>query len=108
MEIRIATDFSKYPGPRNRHEGDHSAQEFLEDILLPRFRDALKNKHRLRVVLDGTAGYATSFLEGSFGELQRRVKSEGLRIMDVLDMVSDEEPYLLVEIKEYIEDAMAS
>lgn len=108
MEIRIASDFSKYPGPRNRHEGDHSAQEFLEDILLPRFREAVANKVRLRVVLDGTSGYATSFLEGSFGELQRRVKDEGLRIMDVLDMVSDEEPYLLVEIKEYIEDAMGS
>ena len=108
MEIRIASDFSKCPGPRNRHEGDHSAQEFLEDILLPRFREAVANKVRLRVVLDGTSGYATSFLEGSFGELQRRVKDEGLRIMDVLDMVYDEEPYLLVEIKEYIEDAMGS
>lgn len=106
MEIRIASEFSKFPGPRDRGEGDHSAEDFLEKLLLPRFEQSRDRGERLKVFLDGTAGYATSFLEGSFGKLQRDVKAQGIMILDHLEFVSEEEPYLIDEIKEYVADAL--
>lgn len=106
MEIKIATEFSKFPGPRDRGEGDYSAEDFFERLLLPRFNASLANGERLRIVLDGTAGYATSFLEGSFGKLQRDLKAKGIKILDHIDFVSVEEPYLIDEIKEYVADAL--
>lgn len=106
MEIKIASEFSKFPGPRDRGEGEFSAEEFFEQLLLPRFNQALLQRERLKVILDGTAGYATSFLEGSFGKLQRELKSQGTKILDHIDIVSIEEPYLIDEIKEYVADAL--
>jgi len=106
MEIRIASEFSKFPGPRDRGEGDYSAEDFFERLLLPRFNESLQQGERLRVVLDGTAGYATSFLEGSFGKLQRDLKPKGIKILDHIDFISVEEPYLIDEIKEYVADAL--
>lgn len=106
MEIKIASEFSRFPGPRDRGEGDYSAEDFLERLLLPRFNQSRERGERLTVYLDGTAGYATSFLEGSFGKLQRDVKSQGVKILDHIDFVSEEEPYLIDEIKEYVGDAL--
>ena len=73
MIIRIANEFSETPGPRSRDEGDYSGQQFLEEILKPKFEEAKKTKQKLIVDLDGTYGYATSFLESVFGGLARNL-----------------------------------
>jgi hypothetical protein len=52
--------------------------------------------------LDGTAGYATSFLEAAFGGLAREFGKD--TVLDCLKFKSDEEPYLIDEIKGYIKD----
>lgn len=106
-EIKISTDFSQTPGPRSRDEGDFSGEEFLETILRPKFEDVLDNTGKLLIDLDGTDGYATSFLESAFGGLSRLFndKLSPNQILDKILFVSIEEPYLEKEIKEYIRDA---
>jgi hypothetical protein len=65
--IVIAEDFSRFPGGRYRKDGDFSGEQFRDDFLIP----ALRRYPIVRVVLDGTAGYAASFLEEAFGGLIR-------------------------------------
>lgn len=69
--IRIASEFSDKPGGRWRHLGSNSGQEFYEDILLPKFEQAISDDDKLYVYLDGAKSYPNSFLDQSFGELSR-------------------------------------
>ncbi|MEP0984399.1 STAS-like domain-containing protein [Ekhidna sp.] len=68
-------DFTEYPGPRYKEQGDHSGELFYEKVLKPEFDLILKKSqdsgslHTLIVNLDDTAGYASSFLDESFGNL---------------------------------------
>jgi hypothetical protein len=66
--ISIANDFTKYPGGRYRKHGKGSGEEFREEFLVP----ALDRREPLTIILDGTAGYSSSFLEEAFGGLTRR------------------------------------
>lgn len=68
-KITIATDFTDHPGARYRTDGDFSGQQFLEEILLPKFESAVKGKYKILVDLDKIYGYPSSFVSGSFGKL---------------------------------------
>lgn len=102
--IKIAEDYTKTPGVREEIEGDFPGEEFLEKILLPRFKLALTEKKKLFVDLDDTAGYATSFLESSFGGLARAFKDHAI-VLKNIEFKSDDDPFLVDDIKEYIKDA---
>lgn len=101
--ISIAKNFSETPGPRAKDEGNFSGQEFLESLLLPAFEEAVREDGVLLIDLDGTEGYATSFLEAAFGELARRFPDA--EVVAHLDFKSDDEPYLIDEIRKYIAEA---
>lgn len=101
--LSIANSFTRTPGHRSRADGDFSGEEFLEDVLLPAFRSAWENKEKLCVDLDGTSGYATSFLEASFGGLARQYPIQD--VLSVLEFRSDDEPYLIEEVNGYIQHA---
>ena len=101
--ISIAKGFSETPGPRARDEGDFSGDQFLEDVLRPAYVQAVKEGSTLIVDLDGTEGYATSFLEATFGGLAREF--DAAEILRVVTFKSDDEPFLIDEIKGYIADA---
>lgn len=103
--IKIATDFSRTPGIRTLKEGSYPAKEFRENILLPKLREAIENKEKLQIDLDGTAGIGTSFLEESFGGLIRENKISYTNIINTLIFVSDEEPNYIEEIMDYLKDA---
>lgn len=94
--INIAKDFSDSPGARYYDDGDFSGQEFRETILLKYF----DSFDEIEINLDGTEGYATSFLEESFGGLAR-LKGIDL-VLKKIKFISEEEPDLIEEIKEYI------
>jgi hypothetical protein len=98
-------DFSKTPGSRYRDEGKkaHSGQEFREDILEPNFKIAQVNNQKLLIDLDGTIGYGTSWLEEVFGGLARACGKD--KVLKILDFKSEEEDYLIDDIKQYINDA---
>jgi hypothetical protein len=69
--IIIATDFSKYPGPRYEDDGPNSGEEFRKRVLVPALQSVRERGGIVTVVLDGVAGYGSSFLEEAFGGLVR-------------------------------------
>ncbi|MDE0626861.1 MAG: STAS-like domain-containing protein [Bryobacterales bacterium] len=104
MTLSVAREFSKVPGPRSREEGPFSAEQFLDELLQPRFNEAEQAGQSLLVDLDGGCGYATAFLEESFGGLARRLSSPE-RVLRVLKFKSDEEPYLCDDVRRYVVEA---
>jgi len=101
----IATEFTRTPGPRLKEEGDYSAELFLETILADLFDKVVKNRQKLVIDLDGTEGYATSFLEGAFGGLARGFSPK--LTLKHLELVSSRQPFLVDEIVEYIKNAQS-
>lgn len=101
--INICNDFTDTPGARYRSEGDFSGEEFRETILIPKYEEAVKSKEQLKIELDGGYGYATSFLEESFGGLARIYEIQ--EVLNTLFFVSEDEPGLIDEITEYIKNA---
>jgi hypothetical protein len=65
----IVANYTEYPGPRYYSQGNSSGEEFYHDVLNTAFANAIQSKQKLEVVLDGTAGYASSFLDEAFGNL---------------------------------------
>lgn len=105
IKLKISKEFGPTPGPRYKNEGDFSGEKFREDILSPLIKQAIREGKRLIVDLDGTAGYGTSFLEEAFGGLIREERMDVSKVISTLAYVSQEEDYLIDDIKEYIEDA---
>nr|WP_247681885.1 STAS-like domain-containing protein [Paenibacillus sp. Marseille-P2973] len=102
MRIEIASEFTKTPGPRSRTEGEFSGEQFREEILCEKLEKAFNENVKLIVNLDGTFGYGTSFLEEAFGGAARIYGAE--KMLNHLEFISNEEPYLIDDITEYIED----
>jgi phosphomannomutase len=101
--LNIARDFSRAPGARYRTDGKYSGEEFYENILKGLFIEILSLKYKLRIILDGTHGYATSFLDEAFGRL---AKDFGIdKVKENVILISEEEPFLVEEINEYIDNA---
>ena len=97
-DINIARDFSNAPGGRKKSEGSHSAEEFRDNHLIP----ALKSADQVRVNLDGTFGYASSFLEEAFGGAARILGKE--LVKSKLVVFSDETPRYVTKVNSYIND----
>ena len=105
MKIKVACDFSTAPGPRKIIEGKYSGELFRTKTLLPRVLEARDKDCVLTIDLDGTSGFGTSFLEESFGGLIRDDNLNLATLDKVMRIISVEEPGLLDEIREYMEDA---
>ena len=103
IQILISKDFSPTPGPRRKSEGDFSGQLFREGSLEPAFIEALKDNKKIVINLDGTLGYGTSFLEEVFGGLQRKYPK--INVLEYIDLISKEEPYLIDDINQYVKEA---
>lgn len=105
MKISIAQDFSSIPGARFPQEGDYSGQDFRNSILCPALKQAISKNKVLVVVLDGTAGLGTSFLEESFGGLIRNDRFSLETINKHLKLISEEDPDYITEINQYLKEA---
>lgn len=102
IKIKFTKDFTPYPGGRSRKVGDHSAEEFYEDVLQPKYKEAKEGKTQLTVDLDGSAGYAGSFLDEAFGRLGHEFGFDDVK--ERLVIVSTEEPYLVDDIMQSVEE----
>jgi hypothetical protein len=98
VTINIAIEFSTTPGARYRKDGKYSGEEFREVYLEPHF-DGEKD-YKIKVIMDGAEGYATSFLEECFGGL-RRLYGEDVCLKRLV-IISEEDPLLIEEIERYI------
>lgn len=86
----IVANYTEYPGPRYCSQGNSSGEDFYHDILNTAFANAIESKQKLEVILDGTAGYASSFLDEAFGNL---VFDFSLKVvMDNIIITSKQEP----------------
>jgi STAS-like domain of unknown function (DUF4325) len=65
--IHVANDFSRTPAGRYPADGPANGQKFRDELLVPE----LAKNDILEIVLDGTAGYPSSFLDEAFGGLIR-------------------------------------
>jgi len=107
--INIASDFSRTPGGRYISDGPFSGELFRERLLVPALRGALSSKGKVVVVLDGTRGYLSSFLEESFGGLVREhgfTKHQLDRILELRAIDSYYETYRNIALRS-IADARA-
>lgn len=105
IEFNIAKEYSRCPGARYKAEGDFAGEEFRDDYLVPRINKAIKDGVKLIIVLDGSAGYSTAFLEEAFGGLIRVCKMDYGQIMNTIRFVSDEDPTYIDDINAYLKDA---
>lgn len=103
ISIKISTDYTKKPGGRFVSDGEFSGEDFRTKILLPKYYEALKSNDKLFVDLDDCLGMPTSFLEEAFGGLVRIEKNR--KLLDILEIKSDDRPNLVEKIQGYIKDA---
>jgi S-methylmethionine-dependent homocysteine/selenocysteine methylase len=89
-------DFTEYPGPRYKAQGDDSGELFYETKLKELFEEVLKMSklkgqiYLLEINLDNTAGYASSFLDEAFGNLAYDFTAE--LVKKHLKLISNQEP----------------
>lgn len=102
IKIKFTKDFSRYPGSRSRSDSDHSAEEFYEDVLQGKFKEAVDTDNVLEIDLDGAAGYAGSFLDEAFGRLGHEFGLDECKKR--LEIITTEEPYLKDDIFGSIEE----
>ncbi|MBO4843959.1 MAG: STAS-like domain-containing protein [Bacteroidales bacterium] len=107
LVLSIAKEYSRCPGARYEREGDYSGERFRETLLYPRLKQAIEEGVKLEVILDGSAGYSTSFIEESFGGLIRTNKLTLKQLEDNLIIISEEDPSYLDDIKKYLNNAWA-
>ena len=101
--ISIANEYTKTPGGRHVNEGRYSGEDFRNTVLKQAFDQAARNGDILVINLDGGFGYGSSFLEEAFGGLGRMTHDR--RILEI-KIISDEEPRLVDDIRQYMEDAL--
>lgn len=105
IKISVANDFSKTPGFRYESQScGISGEKFRDEILEPKYLDALEKGEKLEITLDGTAGYLTSFLEEAFGGLKR--KHPESNVLAVIDIISNDEKHWIQDIQRYVENAL--
>ena len=105
MLIKVSTDFSKVPGSRYTSEGDFSGEEFRDTVLIPKYLEAEEKDEKIIIDLDGCYGFATSFLEETFGGLVRKLERKNL--MDRIEIIANDDTSLKELIYDYVKKAEA-
>lgn len=95
--IKVANDFTMTPGARYYSDGPFSGEEFFDKLLRPMFEEALQADEKLTIDLDGTNGYASSFLDESFRRLKEAYTPDA--VWNNLILISDEFPKYIDKIK---------
>lgn len=103
ITIDVSRDFSRFPSGRYEKNGTTSGEAFRNKILEPALRGS---KGKVKVLLDGTIGYGSSFLEEAFGGLVRVSRFDAADLLARFDFVSTDEA-LTKELREYITQAAA-
>jgi len=106
MNLYVATQYTRNPGPRFKSQSpsSNSGQEFRDKLLLPRLRQCIESKDMLYCIFDGCSGAGVSFLEESFGGLIRA----GIAYSDIknhLTIVWKSMPRKVIQANSFIEKA---
>ncbi|MCW5223617.1 DUF4325 domain-containing protein [Verminephrobacter aporrectodeae subsp. tuberculatae] len=101
--LRIA-DFTRYPGGRYKRISKFSGEEYRDDYLAP----ALEKEEMVVVVLDGTVGYGSSFLDELFGGIVRKMHWRSVSDFDAHILLQSEDRSFITETRQYVADAVSS
>jgi hypothetical protein len=103
LTINIARDFSDTPGGRSARLGPKSGEEFRSILA-----EALDKNDRVEVVLDGTEGYGSSFLEEVFGGIVRLRRWSADELRRRLQIVAKTPEYQIYQrlAQQYMQDAI--
>jgi hypothetical protein len=105
LTINIAKEFTLYPGARYRSDGKFSGQQFYEDILKPKLDQVWdKDNEKVEIYLDGTFGYASSFLSEVAVRLVKDFKEKD-KILNKIEFLSDKDPLIIETIAKFINEA---
>lgn len=83
--IKVAEDFSSFPGGRYRSGGDYSAEEFLQEFLV----GPLLNGEYITVDMSDVIAYSAAFLDEAFGGLVRYYGMDPQFLEERMKIVSD-------------------
>lgn len=100
VEINIARDFAVEPGARNYSDGPYSGEEFFDKLLKIKYLEAVNKNSKLKIILDGTDGFASSFLNEAFIRLGSEFGPDN--VWNNLILVSNEIPKYIKKVKESI------
>lgn len=100
ITLNIATEFTDNPGARNYSDGPKSGEEFFDTLLKEKYLQAVAENTQLRIILDGTTGFASSFLNESFGLLGNEYGAD--EVWNRLEIISNEIPKYIVKVKSSI------
>ncbi len=108
-EINIAEDFSDVPYGRYETDGPHSGEVFRTKHLVPALGEP-ESPDKVAVLIDGTEGYGSTFLEEAFGGLIRKENFTLEQLRDKLEIISKSMEFELYQglIWEFIEEAVPS
>lgn len=109
MEINVVKEYTDSPGARYENQGPFSGERFRDEILYPKFIEAIENGDKVFVNLDGGYGYGSSFLEETFGGLVRRLKLEkndNYKKVTQIEIISNDNYVWIEKIRKYINDAI--
>lgn len=104
ITISIAKDFSKTPGARYRTDGANSGQEFRE-VFLEKYFSENYDDTIIEIDLDGVDGYASSFLEETFGGLVRKYGRK--TVLKKIIIQAEKLKFFKVQCYKYIENAQS-
>lgn len=105
VRVSVARDFRDRPGGRFPWEGPNSGEEFRERVLMQSYHKAREQDSALIVDLDGTSGYASSFLEEAFGGMIRKRYAEKEDFLRRLTILSGAQPKWIQRVERYIQQA---
>lgn len=104
MKKIFVTEFSEFPGPRYESLGPSSGEGFRKQVLL---KNIATDGGNFSVVLDGAYGYGSSFLDEAFGGLIRDGVPDGVALEICENLISEEDPSLIIEITQWVKEAIA-
>jgi len=90
IRIKIRNDYNEYPGPRYCNQGTSSGEDFYHMKLNGAFANVFTEGKKLEIDLDDTAGYLSSFLDETFGNLVFDFTAEVVRAK--IKIISVQEP----------------
>lgn len=100
IEINISEEFTDTPGARTYSDGEFSGQEFYDKLLKSRYKEAVSVGEKLCVNLDGTNGYASSFLNEAFSRLGNEFGHDA--VWNNLIIISNEVPKYIEKVKDSV------
>lgn len=100
-QINVAKDFARTPGPCFVKQGPNSGELFRRSLL----SKALRNSPPVTVVLDGTEGFGSSWIDEAFGGLVREEEFSRDFLRMNLHIISQEDPLYADEALDSIKKA---